>query len=289
MGKFREGWYEGREEIKKVTLDWVKANCRLTDREKEILQLVYDRKLVRRDFLEVISESYRNAGDNRTILLNRAIKKMYRHMILDKVHEVQEIGKGNSPSIVSIDRGGSILLGIPHKKRITQKKTTCKGITYVTRTLPSNYKHIHGVNKTEVDTILFCEATNNKINRWKHEVATKFIYNGENILFIPDVLVEIQFDNKIFLGFIEYDTGSEDHRNKKDFPTIYEKLINYRKFKASKLWVNDYKYFPMILLVTEDDKRIPYFNKKCRELGLQGYGVYHENYVSFLTHLANMV
>jgi hypothetical protein len=103
VGRNREGWFE-RNEIQKVTLDWVKTNCNLTTREEEVLQLVYDRKLVRRDHLEVISESYRNAGENRTILINRAIKKMYKKMCIDKIHEAQEIGKGSKPCIVSVDK-----------------------------------------------------------------------------------------------------------------------------------------------------------------------------------------
>jgi hypothetical protein len=47
--------------------------------------------------------------------------------------------------------------------------------------------------------------------------------------------------------------------------------------------------FPILLLVTEDDRRIPYFNAKCKENGVTGFGVYHENYSVFLEHLAKMV
>lgn len=281
MVRSREGWY-AREEISKVTLDWVKANCRLTGRERELLQIVYDRKLVRRDHLEIISPSYRKAGDNRTILLNRAIKKMFHQMCLDKIHEVQEIGRGNTPSIVAIDKGGSIMLGVPHKKRITHRISTVKGMRYVSRFLPSNYKHINGVNQIEVETILFCENTNNDLLMWELEVATVFHYNGEEVLFVPDVAVEIAFEGRSFIAFIEYDTGSENHRNKNDFPIIYNKLRNYRRYKASKLWVGKYAYFPIILLITEDERRIPYFNDKCREFGLRGLGVYYKNYTKVL-------
>lgn len=288
MGRIKEGWYT-REETQRVNLDWVRANCRLTSREIELIQIVHDRKLVRRDHLEIISESYRKTGDNRTILLNRAIKKMYHQMIFDKIHEAQKIGKGNSPSIVAVDRGGSLLLGVTHKKRISHSKTTSKGIDYIVRSLPINYKHIFGVNRTEVDTILFCESSGSKMVRWEHEVATEFTFNGEKILFIPDVFVELKLKDKQFLGFIEYDTGSENLRSKTDFPIIHSKLVNYKRFRSSNIWVNDYKYFPMILLVTEDSKRISYFNNKCEELGLQGIGVYYENYPRFLLQLLNTV
>jgi hypothetical protein len=248
--------------------------------------LVYDRKLVRRDHLEIISPSYRRLGENRSILLNRAIKKLFHQMVLDKVHEVQEIGKGNTPSIVAIDKGGSIILGVPHKKRITHKASTVKGITYITRNLPSNYRHINGVNQAEVDTILFCEHTNNDLLQWKLEVATTFHYNGEEKLFIPDAFMELRFGDKQFLAFLEYDTGSENLRKKNDFPIIYEKLQNYRRYKRSKLWIDKYAYFPVLLFVTEDENRIDYFNKKRREFGLEGVGIYYENYTDVLGHLA---
>jgi len=210
-------------------------------------------------------------------------------MVLDKVHEVQDYGRGNTPCTVALDKAGSIILGVPHKKRITHSKTIVKGVSYITRSLPINYKHIFGVNKTEVDTIEFCVKTGNKLVRWEHEVASNFVFNGENITFIPDVFAEMELGGKTFLGFIEYDTGSENLRNKSDFPIIGDKLKNYKRYKRSSMWQEYYDYFPIIMLVTEDNNRIPYFNNKCKELGLKGVGVYHENYTDVLEHLANMV
>lgn len=289
MGGFRTGWYE-REEIQKITPDWLRTNCSLTQRESELLQLVYDRKLVRRDHLEIISPTYRFAGDNRTILLNRAITKLFRQMIFDKIHEPQKIGMGNTPCIVAIDRGGSILLNVSHKRRIIHSKSKHKGETFITRRLPSNYKHINGINQMEVNTIIFCNNNNHILERWEHEVTCNFVHNQEKITFIPDILLQATFNNgKTFLGFLEYDTGSEDLRNKNDFPTLGNKLKNYRRYLKSDLWRElDLKYFPMIVLVTEDDKRIKWFNDKCKELQLKGVGVYHENYTAFLERLAKM-
>lgn len=289
MGRIKKGWYE-RVEEKKVTLDWLATNCNLTQRESELLQLVYQRKLVRRDHLEIISPTYRYIQNNRTILLNRAITKLFRQMIFDKIHEPQKIGKGNTSAIVAIDRGGSILLNVKHKQRILHSKSKLNGETIVTRRLPSNYKHINGINQMEVNTILFCNNNNHILGRWEHELSCNFINNQEKTTFIPDVLLEIAFNNgKTFLGFLEYDTGSEDSRNKNDFPTIGNKLRNYRRYFKSDLWRElDLKYFPVILLVTEDDKRIEWFNNKCKELQLKGVGVYHENFTSFLEHLAKM-
>lgn len=288
MGGSREGWYE-REEIQKITLDWVKTNCILTERERELLQLVYDRKLVRRDHLEVISESYRKLGISRTKLLNRAVKKMYKKMIFDKVHEEQEIGKGNKPSIIALDKAGSMILNVPHKKRILHKRSTMKGHYTIKRSLPANYRHINGVNQIEVESILFCEKFDYHILFWKHEIPLIFHYGGEKIHLIPDVFTEMKVKNKSILLFIEYDTGSENFRYKSNFPIIYDKIIKYKKYKASKLWANEYPFFPLILLVTEDDKRIQYFNQKCKEVGLKGFGIYYDNYTKFLKHLTDLV
>lgn len=287
-GSSREGWYE-REEIQKITVDWVKMNCILTEREKELLQLVYDRKLVRRDHLEIISQSYRNLGLSRTVLLNRAIKKMYKKMVLDKAHEEQEIGKGNKPSIVAIDKAGSMILDVPHKRRIIHRRSTFKGEYYVTRCLPSNYRHINGVNNTEVETILLCEETANKIVKWEHEKPLVFHHSGEKIHLIPDVFVEMDIDGKQLLFYLEYDTGSENHRYTTNFPIIHDKIIKYKKYRASRLWEEHHALFPLILLVTEDDKRVQYFRQKCKELGLKGFGVYHENYKDALKILIDEV
>jgi hypothetical protein len=268
-------------------MDWVNTNCKFTEREKELLQLVYDRKLVRRDHLEIISPSYRNIHDSnvRRVLICRAIKKMYQKMCLDKTHEPQEIGKGSNPSIVSIDKGGSILLGVPHKQRISHIKNTVNGSEYITRKLPANYRHINGVNQLEVETILLCEEACNEIVQWKHEVGKQFYHGEEKIHLIPDVFMEIKLKKKPLLAFIEYDTGSENIRYREP-PIIRDKVMKYRKYKMSKLWVDDgLPYFPVILFVTEDEKRIKFFKEKCRESRLEGYGVYHEKYAKLLRHL----
>lgn len=288
MGRVRTGWYE-REEIQKVTLDWIKVNCKLTEREISLLEIVNARKLVKRDHLEIICEPYRHLGNNRTRLVNRAIKKLFTKMVLDKVHEKQDLGKGNAPCIVALDKGGSLILNIPHKRRISHRISKINDTIYVYRSLPSNYRHINGVNQLEVETILFCEETDNKIVRWDHEYGREFYYGSDKILLIPDVLAELTINNNKFVSYVEYDTGSENHRYSTNFPIIHDKLIKYKKYKSSNLWLDDSNYFPVLLFVTEDHKRIPYFNEKCKELGLQGFGIYSENYTKFLTHITTML
>jgi predicted HTH transcriptional regulator len=283
LGKSRRGWYE-REETEKVTLDWVKTHCRLTNREMELLEIIRDRKLVKRDHLEIISPSYRKAGDNRTEILNRSIRKLFRSMCIDKVHETRELGKGgNNPCTVALDRGGSVILGISHKRRILHRKEG----GYLRRVLPTNFRHINGVNQLEVETIILLEEIGGEILEWTHEKPQELHYSQEKVVVIPDVRVELKLREKPFYAFIEYDTGSEDRRNTTDFPTIREKLLKYKRYKMSKLW--DTPYFPVMLFVTEDDKRIPYVNKKLKELGLEGWGIYHENYTEFMERLAKLV
>ena len=280
-GRIRRGWYE-RQEIQRVTLDWIKANCKITDREMELLQIVKERKLVRRDMLEIISPSYRKLGKGRTKILNKSIRKLFEGNCLDKIHE-ELGGGGNNPCTVALDKGGSLLLGVSHRKRISHRVE--RG--YMKRSLPANYRHVNGVNKLEVETILFCEDTGSEILYWTHEEPQELHYGQEKVVVIPDVRVALKMRDKPFYAFIEYDTGSEDRRNKNDFPTIRDKLIKYKKYKISKLW--DTPYFPVILFVTEDDKRIPYVNKKIKELGLEGWGIYYENYKAFLERLGKIV
>lgn len=296
MGRIKESWYE-RREVQKVTLDFIKSNCNLTDREKELLKLIYDRKLVRRDLLEIISPSYRMIGRNRSILLNRSIKRMYKGIIIDKVHETQKIGRGNTPCIVALDKGGSLLLGVPHKKRIIHNKTIVNGKEYITRKLPSNYRHIHGINQMEVDTILFCENDDSKLIEWRHEqYNTKIFFYGDNkVILIPDVFMILNIKNKPFVAFIEFDTGSENLRMKEP-PIIKEKIIKYKQYMKSRLWLEEdwqkllpQPQFPILLFVTMDEKRIDFFNQKSKEMGVRGLGIYYKNYYKVLEKMATLI
>jgi Replication-relaxation len=265
-------------------------NCRVTDREMELLEAVYERKLVGRNHLEIILPSYRYLNErSRVVLLNRSINKLFHSMCLDKAHEKQELKKGNLPCTVAIDKGGSILLGVPHKKRILHEQVNINGDKYIFRKLPANYLHIKGVNQTEVDTILFCEETESSITKWQLEKPLDFTYNGENVVIIPDVFLEMEMKGSSLFAYLEYDTGKEDHRNKTNFPTINDKLRKYRKYKSSKLWEDYSMYFPMIFFVTEDTNRIGYFKEKCKEYGLKGYAIYYKNFTKFLKHLYDSV
>ena len=210
-------------------------------------------------------------------------------MCLDKVHEKQELGKGNTPSILALERGGSILLNIPHKRRIPQKKMLVNGEIKIERHVPLIYRHTNGINQMEVETILLCEKYGYEIKIWEHEKSAIFKYNNEDIVFIPDVFVRLRIGEKEVDLFLEYDTGQENIRNKNNFPVIYDKIIRYKKYKKSMLWQNHSEKFPIVLLVTEDSHRIMHFNKNCKKHGVQGFGVYHENYTNFLEHLAKMV
>lgn len=241
--------------------------------------------MVRRDMLEIISPSYRNLGSSRTRLMNRSVNKLFTNMCLDKVHEKQEFTSGNTPAILSLDRAGSLILGIPHKQRIKHIKSIVNGQTRITRRLPANYRHIHGVNQLEVDTILFCEETGNEIVRWVHEKPQELHYGNEKVVVIPDVGLELKVRQKPFYAFIEYDTSSENSGYKEP-PIIRDKVIKYKKYKLSRLWESEYPRFPFLIFVGEDEKRIEFWNRKCKENGLLGIGVYYENYRTFLERLA---
>lgn len=293
MERTREGWYE-REEIKKVTLDWVDGNCKLTQREKELLPLIYDRKLVRRDHLEIISPSYRKLK-NRTSLLNRAIKKLYKQMVLDKVHEKQEIGKGSNPAIVSIDKAGALILEKPFRKRIIHNKSKLKGEEYIVRRLPINYRHVNGVNSLEVQTILLCEEYGYELVMWELEQMRAFNYNNDRILLIPDVLMLLKINESYLVCFIEYDTGSEGLREKEP-KVIEDKIIKYKRYKSSMLWENEEwqryfsdRVFPVVLFATLDNKRINFVNERSKELGVQILALHSDNYRIVLERLIKII
>lgn len=281
----RKKWYE-REEVGKVTLDWVKVNCKnITYREVDLLHAVYDRKMVRRDHLEIILPEYRYLK-SRTKVLNRSISKLFAKMCLDKVHEEMKVGEGNSPAILALDKAGAVILDKPFKRRFPHIMKKYRGEEYLFRVLPSIYRHVHGVNQLEVDTILLCEEQGLEMN-WVHERynSRKFFYSQEEMVFIPDALLSLWNDKAKMNIFIEYDTGSENARFAKNFPIILEKLLKYRKYKASKKWEEEFDRFPSILFVTEDEKRLKYVNNKMKELGLQGVALYHERYIDVLKRL----
>lgn len=290
MGKPKKTWYE-REEISRVTMDFVKMNCNITDREKELLRIINKRKLVRRDMLEIISPSYRYLGENRTRIINRSINKMFKNMCLDKIHEPQKLTGGNTPAIVAVDRAGSLILGIPHKNRIKKYSKIINGKKITSRELPLNYRHINGVNQLEVETILFCENTGNELLDWVLESSIKIHYAQELIHLIPDVIMSLKplkSPLKTFYAFIEFDTGSESIGYKNP-PVIRNKIIKYKKYKLSRLWENQYSHFPMVILVTEDEKRIDFFNKECERNDVLGLGVYYKSYKRFLEYLENII
>lgn len=272
----RKGWYE-RVEVTKINHDWVRLNCKnITNREKDLLRIINERKLVRREHLEIIHEGYRNCGTRRTNILNRSIKKLFEKMCIDKVHEVPEFQSGNLPAVLALDRAGAIVIGLDKKfrRRIKHTFKLVNGEKYVFRELPNNYPHIHGINDLEVRTILLSEELGFKISRWDlEEKNAKSIMFNEKFTIIPDVFMILRIGKKPLSAFIEYDTGMEDHRYKDKYPTIREKLEKYYKYKQSGSWKSEkwakHTGFPLLLFITEDNGRISFVNDKGKALGLK--------------------
>ncbi len=274
-------WYR-REEIERINRDWVDINCKISKREYELLEIIRDRKLVRRDMLEVISPSYRQLGGNRTRIINRSIRRMFKSMILDKVHEPQRFMEGNTPAILALDRAGSLLLNIPHRQRIKHVTNTVDGVKYIDRKLPIFYSHTNGVNQLEVETIMFCEVgSDRKVLEWVHEKPVMLFYGQERLSIIPDIQIKLKLGRKHLCAFIEYDTGTESQRHSRP-QVILEKIIKYRKYKLSKIWEKDYEKFPIIILVSTDEHRLLFWNKECKRNGLLGLGIYHNKWRDFL-------
>lgn len=276
-------------------MDLVNSNCKLTDRELELLRLIYDRKLVRRDYLEVISPSYRVLGENRGVILNRAIKKLFKLNVVDKVHEPAEIGKGNTPAIISIDKCGSMILREPHRRRIIHKLSEHNGKTYIKRELPINYRHINCVNRLEVETILLCEEYGCEIIEWQLEKPNVFIYGNEKNVLIPDVLLILKIGKMKIPMYIEYDTGTEGVREKEP-KVIKDKILKYKRLKSSKIWVaQDWQshfgqpLFPIVLFITEDEKRINFFKRKSSENNVKSLSMYYDKYSDVMRGLIEAI
>jgi len=293
----KKGWYE-RVEQARITSDWVKLNCNnITDREMELLRIIHKRKYVRRDHLEVIHPAYRDIP-NGAIVLNRSIRKLFEKMCIDKVHEQTGYKEGNKPCIVALDRAGAIILGVRFNRRIKQHKTVKGGNIHVhKREVPIQFFHVNGVNQLEVDTIRFCIKNEWKLVRWDIEVARKFMYNKENIKLSPDVFMIMGIGKKPLISFVEYDTGTEDRGNSKNFPMIEEKLNKYRKFRQSGHWMKEGWFkrlkeagFPLIIFVTEDERRLDFVKKKGDEFKLQVEVVLSKDYIRLLEKLkANLL
>lgn len=282
----KKGWYE-RLEVPTINNDWVQLNCKnITNREMNLLKIINERKLVRRDHLEIICEEYRNAGEKRTSVLNRSIRKLFDKMCIDKVHEEAKYRNGNFPAIVALDRAGAIVLGLnkQFKRRIKHDEMRIIDTKkYIFRSLPSNYLHIHGINELECQTILLGEELGFNVFKWDlEEKNTRLFMYNERIILIPDIFMILRVNNKAFLAYIEYDTGKEDYRHKDKFPTLREKLEKYQKYKLSGTWKNEkwaeFSPFPLILFVTEDKSRISYVNEKGKKLGLKILAFHSDEY-----------
>jgi len=294
LARTKRRWYE-RELIKRINRNWVEANCRLTQRELELLKIIYDRKIIRRDLLEIIAPPYRNLGENRTQILNRSIRKLFEQMCIDKVHEKQVFQKGNTPAFVAIDKAGAILLDRPFKQRIKTAIKNINGKEYVFRKLPSNYKHLHHIHLLEAETITFCEQNDCELICWRIEDGNtkNFTFNNEAITLIPDVFAILKFQNKTLALFLEYDSGTENERHLQP-KTIQDKIIKYKKYYLSMLWQNEdwqihfpRKIFPVLLFVAHDLKRIKFFNKIAEQQNIAGLGVIFKNYKNFLAKLSS--
>lgn len=302
MGRLRKGWYE-RQEVSRINLDWVKMNCKnITTREMKLLEIVEKRKLIRRDHLELLHPDYRK-NKYSTNVLNRSLSKLFESHCIDKIHEQQELMKGNTPAIISLDRAGAILLNEqriinndevkPFKLRIKHYEKKIHGEIMTFRTLPTNFPHIHAVNELEIETRKLCGLYGCNRLFWylEEENLKKFKFNGEWVILKPDVFVIIIHNDKPILFFIEYDTGSEDFRYKTNFPTLKKKLEKYYHYKLTGIWTKE-KWakiidtdFPLLLFVTEDKKRIKYLRDKGVEFRLDIEVLLKNDYNKLLSYI----
>jgi hypothetical protein len=146
-----------------------------------------------------------------------------------------------------------------------------------------------------VETIILCESKGFEIVKWQIEKPRAFTYNGENIQLIPDVLMILKIREKPFVAFIEFDTGSEGLRQKEPV-IIRDKIIKYKKYKSSNLWIGEEwqkdmvnPVYPLVLFVTQDNNRVQFFNDKAQELRVKGLALYYEKYTDVLKGITTLI
>jgi len=239
-----------RPEVKQVTKQWVKENCKnVTERDLELLKVIHQHRILRRDQIQRLYPRFPS-----TDFLNKRLKMLYDKHIIDRVYPPVGIGKGSSKQHVCLDRAGVILLGLDsYNKPISYHKGQ--------KILPLGWEHRVALNEYECRIREFCRSIGARVVYYKTEKP--YAYNDTRI--IPDITCVISHMNKGYSFFIEVDLGTED------LPYLKKKIDSYMSYKVSNQWhkekwsrVFKSPKFPKVLVFTED-------GRIKRQLSLQEY------------------
>lgn len=261
MAKRRRGRLD-RNHIPYITDHWIQTNVikRITKRDIKTLKIVHKRGLITRDQLSIIHDGFRSLKQ-RIHVLNRRLRILYECMCINKAYPPKIYGEGNNQAVLSLDKVGASLINVPYRPII---KSTTDKLGYIQKELPKQYKHTLGINDFECKVVEFCNQHNMELLRWRiaHQNKKCFALGNKTMTIIPDGfgVVKLNIDT-IISFFLEYDTGTEDIRNKHSFKRIKNKLYTYVLYYASKEWLKEdwalfNPTFPYVFFITEDDKRI---------------------------------
>lgn len=232
-----------RQQVKQITQQWVKENCRnITERDMGLLHLLYQnkRRLLRRDQVQRLYPKF--ASTNR---LNTRLTTLFKMHIIDKAYPQVPLGQGTSQQHICLDRAGLILLGVDsYSKPINVDE-------FGTRSLYFGWEHKVMLNEYECNIRQFIGDIGAKIVEYDVEESNP--YNDTEI--IPDIFMMI-IHNKIgYVMFIEADMGTEN------VPAIKKKIERYNAYALSRAWLNrswtkrfTKPPFPRVIFLTEEGR-----------------------------------
>lgn len=256
-----------RPEVKQITKLWVKEYCKhVTERDMGLLQLLPERKLLRRNQIEILYPKFAS-----TDRLNKRLRKLYELHVIDRIFPRVGPGEGSSQQYICLDRAGIILLGIErYNKPIT---TDVLG----NKALPLGWEHRVLINDYECHLVQLMHELGGSILAYESERPHSF---GDTIL-IPDIFCLFKISKRGFMFFIEVDLGTED------IPRLKHKLDLYTQYYLSKSWLqHDWAHifhiptFPRVLLFTEEgyQRRLNVLQEHTRDALVEFYFGFHNEF-----------
>jgi len=226
-----------RPEVKQVTRQWVRENCKnVTDRDKELLKVIEKHRILRRDHIEILFPEFPSSD-----YLNKRLAILYKMHMIDRTYPQVGLGEGSSKQHVCLDRAGMILLdNETYNKPIRPDKS-----------LPLGWEHIVTLNDYKCRITQFFKKIGGKVLYCELEQTCRF--SGKKL--IADIILIVQHNKKGHSFIIEVDLGTEN------LPFLKKKIDSYRDYYLTKTWVGEpwarvFKtpVFPRVLLMTENGR-----------------------------------
>lgn len=230
-----------RPEVKQITKQWVRENCKnLTERDMGLLKVIHQHRIIRRDQLQVLYPEFPS-----TDFLNKRLKMLYQKHLIDRIYPAVGLGKGSPKQHLCIDRAGAIVLEIEKFNKPIQ--TDADGL----KSLPLGWEHRMMVNDYKCAIVESCKKVGAQLKMCT--IEKPYLFNDTKI--IPDITCLIIHKGKGYTFFIEVDLGTEDTAY------IKRKVDNYKDYYLSKRWhtekwaqVFKTPTFPQVLFFTENGR-----------------------------------